>query len=297
MSSKTGPRAAILPHHLKLGLRPGAIPLASLIWPLGDPGDIAGKCLRDLRPEDHLILFPRDTLHLRPGFGTRARVSVMVLEPEAIHGAHMRWLRRTHRRFHRVLTCNEALLAAIPNGVFFPFGGTWVPEWRELDLTKRATCSLIASAKRSQEGHELRHAMAEWARAEAPAVDVMGRGYRPFGAKAEGLAPYRYSLVIENVRERNYFTEKLVDAILCQCVPIYWGCPNIGDFLDPDAMVICDNAAQMRAAVRAASADDYAARQPALAAMQARADHWGDFYGRAARAVLDADQDSGGQMP
>jgi len=281
------PKVAVLPHHMKLGLRPGAIPLEQLIWPLGEPDGIAGGVLGDLEPRDHLIVFPRKTLHWRPGFGTRARVSIMVLEPEAIHGRQLRSLRRSYRRFYKVLSHNEALLSSIPNGVFFPFGSTWVLGWRDLDVTKTRMISLIASNKRSQEGHRLRHEVADWANGQGLDLDVMGRGYTPFGAKADGLAPYRYSVVIENVREPNYFTEKLVDAILCRCVPIYWGCPNIGEFFDTSGMIICESEAELQTAMKATSAEDYEARAPVLDAMQADAAEYGDFCGRAARLVLE----------
>ena len=281
------PHVAILPNHMKLGLRPARIALDDLIWPLGQPDALRGGQLGDLGRDDHLVVFPRDTLHFRPGFGTKARISVVIMEPAAIHGHHFKLLRWTSRRFHRVLCTDEALLAAIPNGVFFPFGSTWVPNWRTLDTTKSNSCSLIASAKRSQEGHVLRHAIADWAASTRQDVDLMGGGYAPFGDKSEGLAPYRYSVVIENVRERNYFTEKLIDAILCQTVPIYWGCPNIADFLDTSGMIICQSAQDIQAAVQAASPEDYAARLPALLAAQPKAAEFGDIFTRAARAVLD----------
>jgi hypothetical protein len=286
--SQPAPKVAILPHEMKLGLRPGAIPLANLIWPLGRPDGVDGCTLGDLEARDHLIVFPRKSLHWRPSFGTRARVSVMVLEPEAIHGAHLRALRRSHKRFYKVLSHNSALLSAIPNGEFFPFGSTWVTEWRDLDTQKTRMISLIASNKRSQEGHLLRHRIVEWAGSAEVDMDVMGRGYKPFAAKSDGLAPYRYSVVVENVREWNYFTEKLVDAVLCRTVPIYWGCPNIGDFLDTSAMIVCETAAEVQAAILAASTEDYEARVGALEAMQGAAAEYGDLYGRAVRAVLGA---------
>ena len=286
--SQTPPRIAVLPSHMKLGFKPGAIALTDLEWPLGMPEGSAGKTLRDLTPDDHLIVFPKDTLHVRMGFGTRAKVSVLVMEPSVIHGKHMQMLKWSYRRFHKVLSCNEDLLGAIPNGVFFAHGSTWVPEWRDLDLKKTRMMSLIASAKRSQEGHQLRHDVADWARERALDVDVMGSGYRRFGAKAEGLAPYRYSIVIENVREKNYFTEKLVDAVLCRTVPIYWGCPNIGDFMDTGGMIVCNSAAEIHAAVQNTSPEDYMSRLSALDAARQRADFWGDYLKRAAVAVRDA---------
>ncbi|SLN65781.1 hypothetical protein PEL8287_03628 [Roseovarius litorisediminis] len=279
---------ALLPYSKKLGTRPGRIALDQLDWPLGRPAGTEGQCLADLGPDDHLIIHPRDTMYTRPTFGTRARVSVMVLEPGAIHGHHIKLLRWAWRRFHRVLTCNEALLADIPNGVFFPAGGAWVPNWRTLDVTKSRMCSLIASAKRSQEGHILRHETIAWAASQGVTIDAIGGGYIPFGAKSDGLAPYRYSVVIENVRERNYFSEKLLDALLCKTVPIYWGCPNVGDFFDTSGLILCESAEDIHKAMQNMSEADYAARVPDIETLREKAAYFGETNERAARAVLES---------
>lgn len=45
-------------------------------------------------------------------------------------------------------------------------------------------------------------------------------------------------MVVENVRQRNYFSEKLIDALLTRTVPVYWGCPNIGDYFDSAGFVL-----------------------------------------------------------
>lgn len=281
------PKIAVLPYGRKTGLLPSRIPLDSLTWPLGVPDGIAGKTLADLGPEDHLLTFVSDTMHTRLLFGVRARISVMVLEPAVIHARHMRLLRLSWRRFHRVLSCNEDLLGSIPNGLFFPFGGQWVHHDKDAGDKKTRECSLIASAKRSQEGHRLRHAIADWTLQQGLPVDVIGGGYKAFEEKVDGLLPYRYSVVIENARERSYFTEKLVDALLCATVPIYWGCPNIAEFFDVSGMIICDSEADIRQAIGQMSKPDYAARRSAIEATQERALHYGDVLGRAAQAVLD----------
>ncbi|WP_317055608.1 glycosyltransferase family 10 domain-containing protein [Roseovarius rhodophyticola] len=156
-------------------------------------------------------------------------------------------------------------------------------------------CSLIASGKRDLSGHALRHNTVDWVREEGLDVDVMGLGYQPFDKKSDGLSPFRYSIVIENVRERNYFTEKLIDAVLCQSVPIYWGCPNLADFMDVSGIVICETEKDVRAAVLAMSEDGYAARLPGLLKAQKAAASYADVYERAAQAVLHAS--TSGQMP
>ena len=142
------PSICVLPygHHQRSGLH--ATPLNDLAWPLGRPEWLEDGTVADLGPDDHLILYPRTLTHFRRRASVRCKVSLMVVEPSVIHGRHLKLLRMTWRRFFRVLSFNEELLAHIPNGIFFPYGTTWVPGWRELDVSKSRMCSLIASANR-----------------------------------------------------------------------------------------------------------------------------------------------------
>ncbi|WP_238704928.1 glycosyltransferase family 10 domain-containing protein [Parasedimentitalea marina] len=284
------PTVGILAPAAKLGFVPHLYPLDKLHWPLGQPERLLGKQLKDLGRKDHLLLPPRSTSYFRPSFGTRAKVSVMVLEPRIVQERHIQKLLRFHWRFHKVLAAVEDdLIAHIPNGVFFPFGSTWVDNVDSLDLTKSRMTSLIASAKRSQPGHLVRHNIVDWARANEMDLVALGGGYHPFENKHEGLAPYRFSVVIENSNETNYFTEKLIDTILCGCVPIYLGCPNIDRFFDTSGMIICKDENDIRHAVENASEQLYQSKLPALQAIRDKAAHWGDLEGRAARALLASD--------
>lgn len=271
----------------KLGPFPASTPLDTLTWPLGLPERLQGGLLRDLGPNDHLVLPAKTTNYYRPGFGTRAKVSVLMLEPQIIHAHHIARMRRFHWRFHKVMTFYPDLLETLPNAVFMPFGGTWVPEWQDLTIEKTRLTSLIASAKRSQPGHVARHSTIDWARAEGLDLDALGGGYAPFADKHEGLAPYRFSVVIENVREPNYFSEKLIDAILCETVPIYLGCPNIADFMDTSGMILCDSEEDIRAALNTATPELYDRLRPALLSIKASAADWSDTFGRAARYLLE----------
>ncbi|MCV2892261.1 glycosyltransferase family 10 domain-containing protein [Lentibacter sp. XHP0401] len=282
------PRVCVLPYGQRLGKHPSRLPLSELHWPLGVPEDIQGQTLADLLPTDHLLTPPHSSLYFRPTFGTRARVSVMIMEPRAVHKKHMVLLHFFRRRFHRILTSDRKFLSQNSNSVHFQTAGSWVPDWHKTDLSKRAMCSLIASGKTKQEGHKLRHSMVQWCRETGQDIDIMGRGYKPFSEKSAGLAPYRYSIVIENAREENYFTEKLVDALLCNTVPIYWGCPNIADFFDTSGMILCETMADLQRAVEQMSEADYTSRLPGLEAARNVAIGYADIYPRAAKTLLEA---------
>ena len=116
-------------------------------------------------------------------------------------------------------------------------------------------------------------------------ADVIGRGYNSFEKKSDGLAPYRYSIVIENVRESSYFTEKLIDAFLTETVPIYWGAPNIGEFFYTEGMIICETFEDLKAAVMNADENGYNDKSIAIAVNKQRAADYEDLMTRAALAV------------
>lgn len=42
---------------------------------------------------------------------------------------------------------------------------------------------------------------------------------------------YKYAMALENSREVDYVTEKVYHALLSGAIPLYWGAPNIEDFL------------------------------------------------------------------
>lgn len=178
-------RVAILPYGTKLGLKLAGMPFSDLHWPFGAPDEPDG-CVGDLTTEDHLIIYPGSRSYYMPRLGVRCRVSVMIVEPEAVHRRHMTLLRGFYWRFHRILTCNENLLAAVPNGQFFPFGSTWVSNADNVDTTKARNLSLIASSRRTYEGHRLRHEIVDWLRGTDVDADIMGRGYKPFDRKSTG---------------------------------------------------------------------------------------------------------------
>ncbi len=284
----SGNRVAILPYGGSLGVRPGMINLDDLSWPLGRPQGSEGCSLGDLGPDDHLILYPRRKHYFNFRLGCSARVSIMMVEPCAVHSHHVLLLKHFHWRFFRVLTVVQHLLDSIPNGIFFPFGSTRVSDWQTVDVTKTCMVSHIASEKRSLPGHIRRHEIAGWVQEENLNVDVIGRGYRPFDNKSDGLAPYRFSVIIENSFEPNHFTEKLIDAILCDTIPIYMGCPNIDQFLDPRGMIICRNTDDIRREILSLTVEQYDNKLPYLRAIKDKAAWYGRHEARAARIVLDA---------
>jgi len=78
-------------------------------------------------------------------------------------------------------------------------------------------------------------------------MDLFGRGdfdcsqYNgKIDNKWDALEEYRYSLAIENYSGENYFSEKILQPLLAWCMPIYWGCTNLSEYLPEDSYVRVD---------------------------------------------------------
>ena len=64
-------------------------------------------------------------------------------------------------------------------------------------------------------------------------IDIFGSGFSGYvDEKKTTLDPYMFSVVVENKRIPNYFTEKLADCFLANTFPLYHGCTNLNEFFD-----------------------------------------------------------------
>jgi hypothetical protein len=187
-----------------------------------------------------------------------------LMEPPEINGHAYKAVAEPDviQHFDMVLTHYEQFLRSDPKFVFMPFGGCWIDEADWGVHNKSKSLSIIASPKAFLEGHQLRHTVIEHFH---PMIDgLFGRGYLPLENKIDGLRDFRYTFVIENVRTNYFFTEKLIDAFMTGTVPIFWGCPDIAKFFDPDGMIQFETFDQLDSIVKQISQDDYRNRMRAI---------------------------------
>lgn len=106
--------------------------------------------------------------------------------------------------------------------------------------------STVLSAKYHDPGHIKRVDFAKFMANKGIPVHVFGsnkweykdyKGSLPSHQKDDAMFPYKYVFNVENNSIKNYYTEKLIDGILAECLVFYSGCYNIRDFIDPKAYV------------------------------------------------------------
>jgi len=59
----------------------------------------------------------------------------------------------------------------------------------------------------------------------------------PVKSKAETLSQYKFALCFENMILRGWMTEKLFDCFFAGVVPVYWGAPDVLDFVPASCFI------------------------------------------------------------
>jgi hypothetical protein len=107
--------------------------------------------------------------------------------------------------------------------------------------TKSKIMSIMVSEKVKESGHLYRHLLAHKILETDLPIDIYGKGcfYYNFmkdervkgGFKElEPYENYHYHISIENCQINEYYSEKIMNPLLCETTPIYLGCNNIENY-------------------------------------------------------------------
>ena len=151
-----------------------------------------------------------------------------LLESPAITDIQHEWIKYNYHKFDYVYTHDRNSLELDSKFKFVPVCGCWIHPTEQQIYSKTKLLSMISSNKDWTDGHKLRKSVIN----NVKNIDLYGRGYNEIKSKLTGLKDYMFSIVIENTKKDYYFSEKLIDCFVTGTIPIYWGCPSIGDFFD-----------------------------------------------------------------
>jgi hypothetical protein len=189
-----------------------------------------------------------------------------------------------YTKFDRILTCDKELLK-LPNAVFMNAGAEVVLNKRVGDSLygtladdslikiysdKSKLVSAISSNKVMSNGHLFRLDTLQHLSNNTTQVDYYGQTIhshylrnvlKDIDGKIDGLKDYMFSIAIENGVSDNYFTEKILDCFLTGTIPIYHGCPNIGDFFDKRGFITFETREELVDIVANLTEKDYIERK------------------------------------
>jgi Glycosyltransferase family 10 (fucosyltransferase) C-term len=223
----------------------------------------------EIADPDWLVIFDEPP----PGFVTsvpRARRIVILTEPPEI---------KPYRR--RFLEQFGAAIAPMPLSGFsgtvirshaalpWFYGTETLDELRQMPPPLKINAvSVVITRKTKTPQHRARLRFVEQLqRRVGDRLQIHGVGFHIVDNKREAIDPVKYHLALENNVHKHFWTEKIADAYLGWCLPLYSGCPNMADYVPADSFLrveTSDIAASIDVVERCLDEDPYDSRLSAI---------------------------------
>ena len=170
--------------------------------------------------------------------GSIAKKSIAILiEPRSIQPRVYEYMEEHGNRFKYVFTHDSMLLNKLDNAKLLLFGGVY----GSYTVPKTKNISIVSSNKEMCELHRIRTDLAKILEV-SDKVDCYGTyNGGDFSSTEKIYGPYKYSIVIENYQDDNWFTEKICNAFASRTVPIYYGARNIGKYFNSLGIIQLDD--------------------------------------------------------
>lgn len=163
-------------------------------------------------------------------------------ETKHIKDSPYRIITKMEDRFDLILTYDLEMINRNPAKYqFIPADTvTLAQKYWGLNTNKKSRfMSHIYSHKKETAGHRFRHDIADTINSFYPDLIKCGGSGSGEYLRDKGtlVAPFLYSIIIENSKYSHYFTEKILDCFISGTVPIYWGSPSISKFFNHQGII------------------------------------------------------------
>ena len=191
-----------------------------------------------------LVSISVDTLN----YSKKADYKVLYLvEPYQILPKLAKQVLRRGDEFDIIYTSNDDILSKFKHANLFLYGSTWI-DIHDLDINKTNLITFVTSNKNNAPGHKLRQKIYKTLitsnfNLEHKLFCHMSPPFR--SRRNDFFERASFNIAVENSRQNNYFTEKIIDCFASRTIPIYYGCPNIGNWFNKDGIITFDNVNQL----------------------------------------------------
>mgnify|MGYP001192099042 FL=1 len=200
-------------------------------------------------------------------YDPQADVKILFLaEPYSILPTVTEGALRGAYHFDKIYTFTQKIIDQYPQAELFEWGSSWL-NFSDLILDKGNNVSFVTSNKSQTVGHKMRLEIFEMLKK----VDV-SNGLQYYAHKSPPFHDRRndffetakFHITVENSRQQNYFTEKIIDCFASKTVPIYYGCPNLGDWFNMDGVIVFHDLEELECIMKHLDTDKYDWRQSAI---------------------------------
>lgn len=196
---------------------------------------------------------------------------IMIHEPNEFFRMHD-WVANNSHLFDGILTWNQKIVDNCDNAILFT--SNYQQDSLEyyktfINKTKTFEVSFLSGVKDLTEGHKFRRSLfsikdqinipKKWfdVLEDFDTKNNVRPGYGDYSKSLSHIPSYlkknpqvygkrvcfdnsMFHVCVENVRKNNWYTEKIGEAFCTKTIPIYWGCPNIGDYYDKRGIIKFD---------------------------------------------------------
>jgi hypothetical protein len=101
---------------------------------------------------------------------------------------------------------------------------------------KKKFCCFIVSNKSCRQRNQFFKKLSKYKRVDSGGKYLNNIGV-PIENKIEFIKDYKFIICFENISFPGYTTEKIIEAMKADCIPIYWGNANIGQEFNTDSFI------------------------------------------------------------
>jgi hypothetical protein len=203
---------------------------------------------------------------------------LLIQEPNQLFGLHD-WAIQNSQYFSCILTWGETVLNNCDNALLFPFGTTFLhkeDKYKELaSLDKQLEVSFLCGPKNLIEGHHLRHKI--WNKQNEINIPIK---FIYEGNKMPCFEHSMFHIAVENSQNKNYFTEKIIDAFISKTIPIYWGCPNLEEYFDMRGVITFSDENELVNIVNSLTEEEYISKNQYIEKNYNTAIYYAEIFNR-----------------
>lgn len=215
------------------------------------------------------------------------KVLVYCAEPDCICNISQEVI-KNQNKFDLILTWKKEVLNNCKNSEKFLFGDRIIKE-ENLKLDKKNQISYLTSNKNFTEGHIFRQKLFDFFNTHDFNGDYELLIHRspPKIEKEQIFNNAKFSIIIENGKEEDYFSEKLIDCLISKTIPIYRGCPTIRQYFDVSGFILFDTIDELLDIIINLPEDFYETKLDVIEKNYELSKEYWDYYGRIKSKIVE----------
>lgn len=225
-------------------------------------------------------------------------ILIQGMEPKELNNIS-EYVIKYHNYFDKILSSYPEVIDTCNNSELFLYASCWIltRENKEranhkteyfniFNTNKKFQLSFVMSQKNFLPGHRMRHQYKDVISKERN-FNLVFPSSIPMDEKYKLFEDTMFHIAIENTQNVNYISEKIVDCFMSYTIPIYWGCPNIGDYFNTKGIIFFNSKEELNQILDNLTEKDYYDRLDAVLENYQIANEKYAFYSDRVNEVID----------